>query len=787
MMERLVNLAFEEELKYSYLDYAMSVIVGRAIPDARDGLKPVQRRILYAMKELNLKPGSPFKKSARVVGEVLGKYHPHGDASVYEALVRMAQDFNYRYPLIEGQGNFGSIDGDPPAAMRYTEARLSQLGMELLGELEEETVDWGPNFDGSLEEPLVLPARFPNLLVNGTSGIAVGMASSMPPHNLCEIVDALVYMLDNPNASVEEIMRFVPGPDFPTGGVICGTEGIREYMETGKGKLILRGKAHIERGRVNRVVITEVPYNVSKAQIIKTIADLAKAKKIDGISDLRDESDRRGMRVVLELSKGVSPEGIIAFLYKHTQLETTYGVINLALVDGEPKVMGIREMMQVYIDHRKEVVKRRTSFRLKNAERRAHILLGFKIALDNIDLVISIIRGSQNQEEAKAKLMERLTLSDLQAEEILKMPLGRLTRLERSKIEEELAEKTALIAELKGILESEAKLISLIKEELLEIKERYGDKRKTEILKEEPKEIELPKRRFIITLSKEGYIRLREEGERRGRLRLELIEGDFPLMVTSAESGDKLLIFTSGGKVLSMSLDDRIPSQAFVGRGINVRAMFDLEDDMPVAFKVLKERDYIYLFTKRGSIKKIEVGLLGDMKRKSGKRLIRLEENDEIVRVRFGGDREEIALLSSKGKGFRLDASCIRASNPATGGVRAIILSEDEELVGADVIGGKELAIVTSKGYIKRVSVDEIPLRNRASKGVYLYPPSDRHGRVVGCWSLEEDAEIMALTKRGLIFRIKASDVPLLPRERRGERLFDLEGEDEIVDVLVSS
>ena len=786
MMGKLINLAFEEELKYSYLDYAMSVIVGRAIPDARDGLKPVQRRILYAMKELNLKPGSPFKKSARVVGEVLGKYHPHGDASVYEALVRMAQDFSYRYPLVEGQGNFGSIDGDPPAAMRYTEARLSSLGMELLGELEEETVDWGPNFDGSLEEPLVLPAKFPNLLVNGTSGIAVGMASSIPPHNLGEVVDALIYLLDNPRASLEEIMRIIPGPDFPTGGTICGTDGIREYMETGKGRIILRGKAHIERGKVNRVVITEIPYNVSKSQLVKSIADLAKAKKIDGVSDLRDESDRRGMRIVIEVSKGVPPESILAALYKHTQLETTYSVINLALVDGAPKVMGIREMMEVYIGHRKEVIRRRTTFRLKNAERRAHILLGFKIALDNIDLVISIIRRSQNQDEAKGRLMEALSLSELQAEEILKMPLGRLTHLERSKIEEELAEKTAIIAELKGILESELKLIEVMKRELLEIKERYADGRRTDILRDKPEEVKLPPRRFIVTLSKEGYLRLREEGDRRGKMKLELIEGDLPLMVTSAESDDRLLLFTAKGRVLSLELDDNVPSHAFSGRGVNLRTIFDLEDDRLVAFKVLKEGDYIYLFTRKGLVKKVELSLLGDMRRRSGRKLIKLDEDDEIVRVRFGRDSEEVVLLSSGGKGFRLSTSHIRATNPATGGVRAMLL-DGEELVGADIISGKEAVIVTSKGFAKRVSLEEIPARGGASKGVYLYPPNDRHGKVIGCWVLSNDAEILALTRKGLILRVKASDVPILPREKRGQEIFALEEGDEIVDVLVSS
>ncbi|MCS7232940.1 MAG: DNA gyrase subunit A [Synergistetes bacterium] len=787
MMERVLSLGFEDELKYSYLDYAMSVIVGRAIPDARDGLKPVQRRILFAMKELNLRPGSPFKKSARVVGEVLGKYHPHGDASVYEALVRMAQDFSYRYTLVDGQGNFGSIDGDPPAAMRYTEARLSPLGMELLGELEEETVDWMPNFDGSLEEPSVLPAKFPNLLVNGTSGIAVGMASSIPSHNLGEIIDALIYLIDNPQATVNEIMRFVPGPDFPTGGIVCGVEGIKEYMETGRGKILLRGRAHIERGKVNRIVITEIPYNVSKALLIKSIADLVKMKKIEGISDLRDESDRRGMRIVIELSKGASPEAILGFLYKHTQLETTFGVINLALVDNAPRVMGIKDMMQVYIDHRKEVVRRRTSFRLKNAERRAHILLGFKIALDHIDLVISLIRGSQTQEEAKVKLMERLSLSELQAEEILKMPLGRLTNLERSKIEEELEEKLKLIAELKGILESESKLLSLIKEELLEIKGKYGDKRRTEILKFVPEEPEIPAKKFIVTLSREGYLRFREEGERRGRMKLELIEGDVPLMGTGAETGDKLLIFTSAGKVFSLELDEKIPLQAFSGRGINLRVLFDLGDDRPVAFKVLREGEYIYLFTKRGLVKKIEVTLLGDMKRRSGRRLIRLDEGDEIVRVRFGGDSEEMVLLSSAGKGFRIRTSFIRASNPATGGVRAMVLSEEEALVGADILKGDKVLVVTSYGYVKGLPIEEIPFRSGPGRGAYIYPPSDKHGRVIGCWSFGHDAEILAISRKGVILKIKAEDIPILTREKKGQRLFELEEGDEIVDVLFSA
>lgn len=787
MMEKVLSLGFEEELKYSYLDYAMSVIVGRAIPDARDGLKPVQRRILFAMKELNLRPGSPFKKSARVVGEVLGKYHPHGDASVYEALVRMAQDFSYRYPLVDGQGNFGSVDGDPPAAMRYTEARLSSLGMELLGELEEETVDWVPNFDGSLEEPSVLPAKFPNLLVNGTSGIAVGMASSIPTHNLGEIIDALIYLIDNPKATVDDLMKFVPGPDFPTGGIVCGVEGIREYMETGRGKILLRGRAHIERGKVNRIVITEIPYNVSKALLIKNIADLVKMKKIEGIADLRDESDRRGMRIVIELSKGASPEAILSFLYKHTQLETTFGVINLALVDGAPRIMGIKEMMQVYLDHRKEVLRRRTLFRLNNAERRAHILLGFKIALDHIDLVISLIRSSQTQDEAKVKLMENLNLSELQAEEILKMPLGRLTNLERSKIEEELEEKLRLISELKGILESEAKLFSLMKEELIEIKGKYGDKRRTEILKFLPEEPEIPTKKFIVTLSREGYLRLKEESERRGKMKLELIEGDIPLMGTSAQTGDKLLIFTSEGKVFSLELDEKVPLQAFSGRGINLRVLFDLGDDRPVAFKVLREGEFIYLFTRKGSVKKIEVALLGDMKRRSGRRLMRLDEGDEIVRVRFGKDAEDVVLLSSSGKGFRINTSFIRASNPATGGVRAMILSEGEELVGADMLKGEKVLIVTSYGYVKGLPLEEIPLRNGPGRGAYIYPPSDKHGKVIGCWSFSDDAELLAISKRGMMLKLKAEDVPILTREKRGQKLFELEEGDEIVDVLFST
>ncbi len=788
MMGKLINLAFEHELKYSYLDYAMSVIVGRAIPDARDGLKPVQRRILYAMRELNLKPGAPFKKSARVVGEVLGKYHPHGDASVYDALVRMAQDFSYRYPLIEGQGNFGSVDGDPPAAMRYTEARLSSVGMEVLGELDEDTVDWAPNFDGSLKEPVVLPSKIPNLLVNGTSGIAVGMASSIPPHNLGEIIDALVYLIEHPNASMDELAKIIKGPDFPTGGIVCGTDGVKEYMKTGRGKVLVRGRAHIERGRVNRVVITEIPYNVSKSQLIKTIADLARSRRIEGVSDLRDESDRRGMRIVIELSKGAIPEAVLAGLYKHTQLETTFGVINLALVDGTPKIMSIKEMLKVYFDHRCEVVRRRTLFRLRNAERRAHILLGFKIALDNIDLVISLIRASKTQDEAKEKLMRELSLSELQAEEILKMPLGRLTRLERSKIEQEYQEKVKLIAELKEILQSREKLHSLIKEELLEIRRKYADKRRTEILGFRPPDPELPTKEYIVTLSREGYIRLKEASDRKARTKLELVGGDIPLMVTSAKTGDRLLIFTSGGRVFSLGVEGKkLPSQAFTGRGISLRTLFDLGEDKPVAFKVLREKDYVYIFTKKGYIKKIELELLGEVRRKAGRKLIRLEEGDEIVRVRFGENKEEVVLLSDAGKGFRLDTSSVRASNPASGGLKALSVGENEALVGAEIVRGKEMLIFTSNGFAKRVLVEEIPLRNRAGKGVYLYPPSIRQGKIVGCWNVSGEAEILALTKKGSICRLSAGDVPLLSRVRRGAKVLRLGEGDEIVDVLVSA
>ncbi len=801
MPENILPTLIEEEIRSSYIDYAMSVIVGRALPDVRDGLKPVQRRVLYAMRELGLLPNRPFRKSATVVGEVIGKYHPHGDGPVYDTLVRMAQDFSLRYPLIDGQGNFGSIDGDPPAAYRYTEARLSKVALEMLTDLDEETVDFVPNFDGRLKEPTVLPSRFPNLLANGSSGIAVGMATNIPPHNVAELVDGIKAVIDNPSISDDELLTYIKGPDFPTGGTIVGISGIREAYKTGRGKVIVRAKYHFEhpKGKNPRIVFTEIPYQVSKATIIERIAKLVKEKKLEGIADLRDESDREGIRIVVEVKRGANEEVVLNRLLKHTPLQDTFGIILLALVDGEPRVLSLKQMIEAYINHRVEVVERRTRYRLKKAEDRAHILEGFKIAIANIDRVVEIIKSSADQNEAKSRLMTEFELSEAQAKAILDMRLGNLTRMDINKIEEEYQKLLKDIERFRAILSSRRLLFEVIKEELDDIKAKFGDKRRTEILSEEPVDISIedliPDEPVGITLTYQGYIKrtpLRSYTAQGrggvGRRGISTYEDDFPWLVTVARNHDNLLLLSNLGRAYLMKVY-HISEGSLQAKGKPIKTFLRLRDGEKIIelipFREFDENKYVFMATSHGIVKKVPLTAFANAGR-GGIIAIKLLEDDYVIGSVITGGDDEIIIAKTNGIGVRFHESDVRPMGRASIGVRGAKIEDNARAISlVRVANGDNLLIVTRKGYGKKLKIETIRKVRRGGKGVRFTKVDQKTGELVKVSAINGDDDIILITQKGIVLRLKSETVNFYSRNARGVRLMRVKDDDFVVDAAV--
>ncbi len=794
MPEKLIFTPIEEEMAISYIDYAMSVIVGRALPDVRDGLKPVHRRILYAMYEAGLVPGKPYKKSATVVGDVLGKYHPHGDMAVYDALVRMAQDFSLRYPLIDGQGNFGSIDGDPPAAYRYTEARLSKIAMEMLKDIDKNTVDFIPNFDGRLKEPVVLPALLPNLIINGSTGIAVGMSTNIPPHNINETIDALLYLIDNPDAEDEKIFEIIEGPDFPTGGIILGKKGIIDYFKTGRGILTVRAKYYIEeRGARKKIIFTEIPYMVNKANLLERIANLVREKKIEGIQDLRDESDREGLRIVIELKRGVSEKFVLNQLFKYTQLQDRFGVILLALVDGEPKVLSLKELLVYYLKHREEVVTRKTQYLLKKAEERAHILEGLKIALANIDRVIEIIKGSKDTKEAKKLLMKEFKLSEKQAQAILDMKLSTLTKLETSKLEEEYKNLIIEIERLKSILKSRKLLFEEIKKELIYLKEKYGDKRRTEIIDEEPEEIDIEKlikkEKLLILLSKNGYIKrvpgayLKTQSRgTQGQRGLLLDEDDFPEDVYYAFSHDHIIFVSNLGRVYSIKAYE-LPESGLRGKGKPINTILSLSEKERIVDMIpvseFKKGLYLFMVTRKGIIKKTPIVLF----KNAGKRGIIAQrlKNDETVDALLVSDKDDVILLKSNGLAARIKSKIVRPMGRTGYGIKGIS-TKDADCICATVIkDDTPLMVVTEKGYGKRFKPEQISAKGRGTKGMIVQKTGEKTGKAIWIKPMSKDDHLVLLTSGSKLLRQKGNNIPIMSRATKGVKLIKFKEEEKIV------
>ncbi len=796
--ERQVPVPIEEEMRKSYLDYAMSVIVGRALPDIRDGLKPVHRRVLFAMQELGLTWNRPYKKAARVVGEVLGKYHPHGDSPVYEALVRMVQEFSLRYPLVDGQGNFGSIDGDPPAAMRYTEARLAKIAHEMLQDIDKETVDFLPNFDESLQEPIVLPTRVPNLLINGSSGIAVGMATNIPPHNLTEVVDGLVMLVDNAETPLEKLMKVVTGPDFPTAAYIYGVSGIREAYTTGRGTITLRAKAHAEKLRGGReaIIITELPYQVNKASLIEKISELSRERKIDGISEIRDETNREGIRVVMELGRGEIPQIILNQLYKHTQMQTTFGIIMLALVDRRPQIVNLKQMLEAFIRFRREIVTRRTRYDLARAEERAHILAGLRKAVEQLDLVIRIIRGAANAEAARDTLMSRLDLTEIQAKAILDMQLRRLAALERQKIVEEHEQVLKLIGELQGILASESKLMGLIRGELLAIKEEYGDGRRTEILAETTEltiEDLLADEEMVVSITRSGYIKRTHVEAYRSQRRggkgvtgMETKEEDVVEDLFVASTHSSLLFFTNLGKVHWLKVHE-IPEGGRQAKGKAMVNLLSLGDGERVATCVpvrdFASGGYILFVTRQGKVKKTELEAYSHP-RAGGIQAIGLEDRDQVIKALRTDGQREVMIATKAGMIIRFAEDEARPMGRTAAGVRGIELENDDEVIAADVVQEGVLTLtVTERGYGKRTPLEEYRLQGRAGKGIIDIKTGGRNGNVVSMLQVRPGDDILVITTKGKIIRVHADDVSSQGRNTMGVRIIDLEPDDRVGSV----
>ncbi|WP_462425092.1 DNA gyrase subunit A [Fusobacterium sp. THCT13E1] len=800
-MSNVNNRYIEDEMKESYLDYSMSVIVSRALPDVRDGMKPVHRRILFAMSELGMTYDKAYKKSARIVGEVLGKYHPHGDLAVYGTMVRMAQDFNYRYLLVDGHGNFGSIDGDSAAAMRYTEARMARISNELMDDIDKNTIDFRKNFDDSLDEPTVLPAKLPNLLLNGATGIAVGMATNIPPHNLGELVDGILALIDNPELTPLDLMEYIKGPDFPTGGIIDGQKGIRDAYMTGRGKVRVRGKVEIEEQKNGKasIIIREIPYQLNKATLIERIADLVKDKRVTGITDLRDESDRHGIRVVIEVKKGEEPELILNKLYKYTELQNTFGIIMLALVNNAPRVLNLKEILHEYIKHRFEVVTRRTRFDLDKAEKRAHILQGYRIALDNIDRIIEIIRGSSDGNQARELLIEKYAFSDVQARAILDMKLQRLTGLERGKIDAEYAEIEKYIAELREILSDDSKIYEIIKEELLYLKEKYNDKRRT-LIENERMEI-LPEdlikdENVILTLTNKGYVKRMEVSKYKAQKRggkgvasQNTIEDDFVESIESASNLDTLMIFTNQGRVFNIKVYE-IPETSKQSRGKLMSNIIRTREDEKIR-AVIKTRDFskeneVVFVTKEGLIKKTNLNEFKNINN-SGLKAIKLKEDDDIIYVGLIEkiDQEQVFIATKQGYSIRFNSDNVRPTGRDTMGVKSITLRPGDSIVSALLIKDEEGSIltVTENGYGKRTRIDEYPLQARSGKGVINIRCNAKTGAVVSVLPVTEGEELMAITSSGIVIRMPLDTIALYGRATQGVIIMKVDGTEKVVSI----
>ena len=800
IFDKINEVDLKKTMENSYIDYAMSVIVARALPDVRDGLKPVQRRILYSMIELNNGPDKPHRKCARIVGDTMGKYHPHGDSSIYEALVKLAQEWNTRYPLVDGHGNFGSVDGDGAAAMRYTEARLTKISMEMLADINKDTVDFVPNFDETEKEPTVLPSRYPNLLVNGTTGIAVGMATNIPPHNLREVTDAVIKIIDNRvqedrDTDIEEVMDIVKGPDFPTGAEILGRRGINDAYRTGRGKIKVRALSEIEpmNGGKQRIVVTELPYMVNKALLITKIAELVKNKKVDGITDLRDESSREGMRIVIELRKDANPGVILNNLYKHTQMQDTFGVNMLALVDNQPKVLNLLDMLKYYIKHQEEVVTRRTQFDLKKAEERAHILEGLLIAIDNIDEVIKIIRGAANVAEAKATLIERFTLTDVQAQAIVDMRLRALTGLEREKLEAEYKELQVKIAELKAILADEKLLLGVIKEEISITADKYGDDRRTSLGEDEDDltdEDLIKDESTVITMTHLGYIKRMTVDNFRAQNRggkgikgMQTIEDDFIEDILMTTTMHKILFFTSRGRAFCLK-GYRIPEASRTARGVAIINLVHLEADEKitamVAIKDFSSDKYFIMVTKKGVIKKTPESAFSNI-RKNGLIAIGLREDDELIEVKTTDNTRTIYMVTKKGMCLAFKDTDIRSMGRGAMGVRGMRLRAGDEVVGMQLsTQGKTLLVVTENGMGKRTANDSFSIHNRGGLGIKCYKITDKTGDIVGVKAVNDDHEIMLSTNQGIIIRLKCDDISTMGRAASGVRLMKIDKDSDI-------
>jgi len=798
IFEKIVPVSLEEEMKSSYIDYSMSVIVARALPDVRDGLKPVHRRVLFGMYELGVSYNKPYKKSARIVGEVLGKYHPHGDSAVYDTMVRMVQDFSLRYPLIDGQGNFGSVDGDSPAAMRYTETRLARIADEMLRDLDKNTVDFVSNFDDSLQEPTVLPSYLPNLLVNGSSGIAVGMATNIPPHNLGEVIDGLIALIKNPDITSEKLMKHVIAPDFPTGGIIYGYEGVKEAYTTGRGRIIVRAKANTEtlkNGKEN-IVITELPYQVNKANLIEKIADLVREDKISEIAMIRDESDRDGMRVVIELKRDAQPTVVLNQLFKHTQMQTTFGVIMLALVNGVPKVLALKETMQHFIKHRMDVLIRRTRFDLDAAERRAHILEGYIIALDNIDEVISTIKKSRDAETAKSNLMRRFKLSEIQAKAILDMRLQRLTGLERKKIEDEYKEVIKLIEKLKSILSSEEKRYLIIKDELLELKEKYGDERRTEIIynyEEFSLEDTIAEEDVVVTISHKGFIKrfpvsgYRKQGRGgKGVTGAGTKEDDFIEHMFIASTHHYILFFTDKGKVYWLKVFE-IPEGGRATRGRSILNLIEKEADETitafVTVKEFKDDNYLIMATEQGTIKKTVLSAYGNV-RKGGINAINLVKGDRLIAVKMSDGNNDIVLGTKNGFAIRFNEKDVRDMGRIATGVRGIRLEKSDIVVGLLVIKRNDtILVVTENGFGKRSDINDYRITHRGGKGVITVKTSDKVGKMIAMMEVVDGDELVIISAHGMVIRQSVKDIRVMGRNTQGVRVIRLSEGDKIADI----
>ncbi|PEZ04378.1 DNA gyrase subunit A [Bacillus sp. AFS018417] len=796
---RIREINISQEMRTSFLDYAMSVIVSRALPDVRDGLKPVHRRILYAMNDLGITADKAYKKSARIVGEVIGKYHPHGDVAVYETMVRMAQDFSQRYMLVNGHGNFGSVDGDSAAAMRYTEAKMSKISMELLRDITKNTIDYQDNYDGSEREPIVLPARFPNLLVNGATGIAVGMATNIPPHQLGEVIDGVLALSHNPEITIAELMEYIHGPDFPTAGQILGRSGIRRAYETGRGTVILRARVEIEEKANGKqsIIVTELPYQVNKARLIEKIAELVREKKIDGITDLRDESDRNGMRIVMELRRDANANVLLNNLYKHTALQTSFGINMLSLVNGEPKVLNLKECLYHYLDHQKVVIRRRTAYELEKAEARAHILEGLRIALDHLDEVITLIRNSKTADIAKQGLMERFGLSEKQAQAILDMRLQRLTGLEREKIEQEYQELLALIAELKAILADEEKVLEIIREELTEVKDRFNDTRRSEITIGGMEAIEdedlIPEQNIVITLTHNGYVKRlpastykTQNRGGRGVQGMGTNNDDFVEHLLTTSTHDHILFFTNKGKVYRTK-GYEIPEYSRTAKGIPIINLLEVDKDewvnAIIPIREFSDDHYLFFTTKQGIAKRTPLSSFANI-RNNGLIAISLREDDEVISVRLTTGEKDMIVGTSNGMLIRFHEQDVRSMGRNAAGVKAITLGEEDQVVGMEIVEEEmDVLIVTKNGYGKRTPVEEYRLQSRGGKGLKTCNITDKNGKLIAVKSVNGEEDIMLITAAGVLIRMPVDQISQMGRNTQGVRLIRLEGEQEVATV----